>query len=117
MGSPAVGCAMPDGRAQRTHAIFMRALDVETSERAAFVVDACDGDQKMRERVERLIAALGESGDYLEVPALGARAGMPIPDARRVRLRGARYVEDRAIKVKLEGAGFRGFRSRCGLIG
>ena len=33
------------------------------------------------------------------------------PEGRGVRLKGARYVEDRTLKVKLEGSGFRGFRS------
>ena len=45
-------------------------------------------------------------GGYLDLSELTIT-----PEGRGVRLKGARYVEDPIWKVKLEGAGFRGFRS------
>jgi eukaryotic-like serine/threonine-protein kinase len=83
---------MPDDTAKRTHAIFMQALDVDTSERIAFVHEACAGDQEVGRRVLKLISALDRSGDYLETPALGPRTvGPPARQATRpITVRGYR---------------------------
>src|SRR5690606_5021631 len=83
---------MLDRRAQRSHAIFMRALDMDTSERAAFVADACAGDTVLQLKVERLIDALQSSGDYLEAPALGSIRPPTVVEPRRVSVHGYRVT-------------------------
>jgi eukaryotic-like serine/threonine-protein kinase len=50
-------------------AIFLAALEKTTAaERAAFLDEACAGDKVLRRRVERLLAAHTQVGDFLERP-------------------------------------------------
>ena len=49
--------------------IFAAALEKATDEeRAAFVADACGGDERLRRRVEALLRAHAESDDVLDPP-------------------------------------------------
>jgi outer membrane protein assembly factor BamB/tRNA A-37 threonylcarbamoyl transferase component Bud32 len=51
----------------RVEAIFAAAVDKTTSaERAAFLQEACAGDSALRRRVEALLRAHGQAGDFLE---------------------------------------------------
>ena len=60
----------PDYR-EKVEALFQRAADVEPDEREAFLQSQCDGDESLRERVERLLGHHddGLSG-FLESPLL-----------------------------------------------
>ena len=50
--------------------IFLKAIEIDSSEeRRAFVDQACDGNTKMRRRVEALLAAHDDPDSYLERPA------------------------------------------------
>jgi WD40 repeat protein len=52
-------------------AIFSEALDKQTAEeRAAYLDQACGNDANLRSKVESLLKAHEEAGDFLEVPAL-----------------------------------------------
>jgi hypothetical protein len=54
-------------------AIFFAALELTTAaERAAFLDKACAGDQALRRRVERLLAAHPQVGGFLERPVVEA---------------------------------------------
>jgi len=57
----------------------MRAIDLEGDERRAYVESVCAEDDRLRGRVHSLMAALGDTGTFLETPALGA--SFPAPDA------------------------------------
>lgn len=79
---------MADDRARRTHAVFVRALDVDGAQRDAFLADACAGDAMLEARVRRLLAALPQSSDFLEQPALATRltslaGAVGAPETRR----------------------------------
>ncbi len=53
-------------------AIFSEALEKQTAEeRAAYLDEACGNDADLRSKVEALLKAHSEAGDFLEVPALG----------------------------------------------
>ncbi len=53
-------------------AIFSEALERQTAEeRAAYLDEACGNDADLRSKVEALLKAHSEAGDFLEVPALG----------------------------------------------
>ncbi len=57
-------------------AIFLAALEKTTAaERAAFLDEACAGEKVLRRRVERLLAAHTQVGDFLERP-VGAAVGL-----------------------------------------
>jgi eukaryotic-like serine/threonine-protein kinase len=49
--------------------LFHSALQLEPDERAAFLDEACAGDESLRKQVEALLAANGEAGSFIENPA------------------------------------------------
>jgi tetratricopeptide (TPR) repeat protein/serine/threonine protein kinase len=52
-------------------AIFFAALEKAPAERAAYLAEACAGDDSLRRRVEKMLAAQAEANSFLEVPAAG----------------------------------------------
>src|SRR5262249_60048936 len=72
---PAPGIAMNE------ESIFLEALGkVDPSDRARFLDQACAGDAAQRQRIEKLLAAHPEAGNFLEQPAVppgGTVAGAP----------------------------------------
>jgi eukaryotic-like serine/threonine-protein kinase len=50
--------------------ILSKALELEPSERSAFVVKACSGDAALLKEVESLVAAYGQRESFLESPAV-----------------------------------------------
>jgi serine/threonine protein kinase len=61
--------------------IFFAALDKATpTERAAFLDEACAGDDGLRRRVERLLAAHPQVGDFLERPVAEAAGVAALAD-------------------------------------
>jgi serine/threonine-protein kinase len=62
---------MSEGSA--TESIFFAALEkAAAAERAAFLDEACAGDEDLRRRVERLLAAYPKAGGFLEQPVVAA---------------------------------------------
>jgi len=52
--------------------IFLAALDrPDPTERAAYLDQACAGDAELRRRIDNLLEAHAEPGDFLETPAIG----------------------------------------------
>ena len=49
-------------------AIFFAALEKAPGERAAFLTEACGGDASLRSRVDRMLAAQADAGNFLESP-------------------------------------------------
>ena len=58
--------------AGREVAIFTEAINVNVEERAAFLDNACGGDENLRHKVEALLKAHDRVGDFLEDPPGGA---------------------------------------------
>jgi serine/threonine protein kinase len=54
--------------------VFHAALDVSVSERAAFLDEACAGDELLLKQVEALLVAHEQAGSFIEKPALEAAA-------------------------------------------
>ncbi|MCY2962889.1 MAG: SUMF1/EgtB/PvdO family nonheme iron enzyme [Planctomycetota bacterium] len=58
--------------------IFEAALDIANpSSRQTFLVRACGGDEKLKARIEGLLAAHGDAGSFLETPVDHALDGIP----------------------------------------
>lgn len=55
---------------QKLKTTFHAALDLEPDKRGAFLSHACDGDQNLRDRVNKLLNSHDQSGDFLASPAL-----------------------------------------------
>lgn len=56
--------------------IFHAALTLEPNERAAYLARVCDGDDSLRQAVERLIRDHEKSRNFVDVPAFQAAAGI-----------------------------------------
>src|SRR3954468_15925719 len=74
-------------------AIFHSALERSISERAAFLAQACAGDEQLRLEIESLIRAHERAEHFIEAPALdlAAQAYRPDPEASFIGKRIGRY--------------------------
>src|SRR3984893_13474810 len=61
-------------RWQQLDALFLSALEHEPGERAAFLDEACAGDESLRKQVEALLAAHEKAGSFIESPAIEVEA-------------------------------------------
>src|SRR5260221_9561028 len=59
---------------QQLDQLFHSALQHEPAERAAFLEEACAGDESLRKQVEALLAAHDEAGSFIESPAMEVEA-------------------------------------------
>src|SRR6516164_6888515 len=58
------------GKPTTLDTIFCAAIELPSAaDRAAYLAEACGGDDDLRDRVERLVAAHFQAGDFLEAPA------------------------------------------------
>ena len=57
--------------AGRDVAVFAQAIKVPLSDRAAFLDEACRGDENLRRKVEALLRAHDRIGNFLEEPPEG----------------------------------------------
>lgn len=55
---------------QKVKTIFHDALDLTAEERAAFLANACDGDDALRREVEELLFSDRQAGDFIASPLL-----------------------------------------------
>jgi eukaryotic-like serine/threonine-protein kinase len=65
---------MKPERWQELDRLFHSALGRTPAERAAFLDEACGGDESLREEVGALLSAHGEAGSFIERPALELEA-------------------------------------------
>src|SRR5580704_13685178 len=65
---------METARWRRIEELFHSALEREGSGRAAFVEQACDGDESLRRELESLLAETQHTENFLESPALDLAA-------------------------------------------
>lgn len=65
---------MTPDRWQQLDRLFHSALELDSEKRAAFLLEACAGDESLRRHVESLIAAHEEAGSFIECPALAVEA-------------------------------------------
>ncbi len=57
-------------RWQKIERIYNRVLELEPSQRAAFIKGACANDEPLRKEVERLLARQSEAEHFIESPAI-----------------------------------------------
>jgi len=65
---------MEPERWQEIDQLLEAALEQEESQRAAFLEEACAGDETLRQEVETLLVAHDQVGDFIETPALEVAA-------------------------------------------
>src|SRR5262245_45957494 len=63
---------MTPERWQQVNEIFHSALRYKTARRTAFLDQACDGDDDLRQEVESLLRAHQQTGSFIDAPAVEA---------------------------------------------
>jgi len=58
-----------DARWEKVEQIYNAALERPEAERAAFLGEACGGDEDLRRELESLLGHAQRAGDFLELPA------------------------------------------------
>jgi eukaryotic-like serine/threonine-protein kinase len=71
---------MKPERWQQLDELFHAGLEREPGERAAFLDDACAGDQSLRKQVEALLAGHEMAGSFIESPAMEVEARRVVAD-------------------------------------
>ena len=71
-------------RWQQVERVYESALEKDASERAAFLAEACAGDDALRQEVESLLEYQQRSEDFIESPALDVAAKMIAMQQSRV---------------------------------
>ncbi len=101
--------------------IFEAALDIANpSSRQTFLARACGGDEKLKARIEGLLAAHGDAGSFLETPVDQALDGIPHTNSEETFVHAGGNLS--GTESELEGdntldLGFLGAPSRAGAIG
>ena len=67
---------MTPERWQQIDQLFHSVLERESGERAAFLTQACNGDESLRREVESLIGSHEQSDSFIEAPAADLAAGL-----------------------------------------
>jgi serine/threonine protein kinase len=62
---------------QRIGELYHEALERSPDERAAYLKEACAGDEELRRRVEALILAHNRAGEFLAAPGLSLLSSLP----------------------------------------
>src|SRR5215212_1311390 len=78
------------GHWEQIDQLFHSALERETGERAAFLTQACNGDESLRYEVQSLIRSHEQSENFIETPAGDIAA--ELLSGRAARLRAGQYV-------------------------
>ena len=65
---------MEIARWRKIEQVYHSALEQAGSRRAAFIEQACDGDESLRQEVESLLAHARDTENFLEAPALDVAA-------------------------------------------
>jgi serine/threonine protein kinase/Tfp pilus assembly protein PilF len=73
---------MTPERWQHIDKLLEEALEIEASDRATFLDQACAGDEALRRKVEGLLAAHGQAQSFIETPAMEAAAQALAAQAR-----------------------------------
>ncbi len=71
---------MKPERWRQVDQLFQAALERAPEERAAFISEACHGDDSLRREVEALLAADGEAESFIEAPAYAVAAPLIVED-------------------------------------
>ena len=66
--------SMSSDRWETIQELLGAALELEPTQRSAFLKEACGDDETVCREVEALLAAHGKAGSFLERPALGLAA-------------------------------------------
>src|ERR1041384_7455935 len=76
---------MDSERWQKIDQLFHDALERESDQRAAFLTEACAGDDALLEEVQALIDSHEQSQDFIEMPAGDLAAAMLVGDQARLK--------------------------------
>src|SRR5947209_5630495 len=70
-------------RWEQVDRFFHAALERQADQRAAFIAQACAGDQALRREVESLLASHEQAGSFIEAPAADLAADLLVDNQSR----------------------------------
>ena len=79
-------------RSGEAHQIFVAALDLEGAAQSEYVLQACGGNEILHRTVEQLLAAVSQTADFLESPALAIPESRPSPQVAADAIEGLRIL-------------------------
>lgn len=85
-------------RWRQVEQLYHQALEQEAGSRAAFLIEACRGDEDLRREVESLLAAADYDDTFLEAPAVQVEAKARIVEESRFDLAGRTVSHYRVIQ-------------------
>src|SRR5689334_5639847 len=85
----------------REVAVFSAARRLPAGERAAYLAEACDDDEALRQRVEELLRASEAAGGFLQDPAPGAERSADMSGTLQIAAAHGEKVGDRIGRYKL----------------
>ena len=88
---------MNDERWKRVERLYHLTLEKQPEDRAAFLVEACAGDEELRREVESLLAYEDRAKDFIELPALDVAARMMADQSARTVEAGDRFNQYRIV--------------------
>lgn len=71
---------MTPERWQQINELYHSSLEREPFERAAFIAQACDGDEELRQEIESLLSSHEQADSFIEQPVVGAVARLLITE-------------------------------------
>ena len=92
-------------RMQQIEAIFHDACDLAPNKRAAFLMQACAGDEALRRAVEALLAYDQQAEDFIERPAMEPAARQLLADASTAEMAAARHAGTYELQALLSKGG------------
>src|SRR5262245_5405202 len=87
------GRAMTTERWQCVERLYHTALERDTDERAAFLADACAGDEALRCEIESLLRCDARAENFIEAPALEVAARLRAEDQTQSKQAGGQAAE------------------------
>ncbi|HYR87043.1 MAG TPA: hypothetical protein VE422_23380 [Terriglobia bacterium] len=67
---------MTPERWQHIKALFQAALEIEESQRKAFIDRACNGDSSLQQEIESLLRSYNQTSQFMEPPSADEEYGL-----------------------------------------
>ncbi|HEX2490472.1 MAG TPA: serine/threonine-protein kinase, partial [Blastocatellia bacterium] len=93
---------MTPERYQQVGQIYLAALELESGQRAAYLAEACVGDEALRQEIESLLEYQARSGGLIDQPIL-ENAAQALADAARTKVIGQKFGHYRILSLLGKG--------------